>query len=118
MVGESLLEYLKTILDISNDTNTVLAGEEVENNIDNPDTPDTRLRKLLSYSEEKPTFSEIERQKIISAIDNIKIIDPACGSGAFPMGILHKLVSILQKLDPENKDWYNHQYQKAIKDTE
>jgi len=48
-------------------------------------------------------FLEEEEQKIISAIDEIKVLDPACGSGAFPMGVLHKLVSALQKLDPENK---------------
>ena len=52
------------------------------------------------------------------AIEKIKILDPACGSGAFPMGILHKLVLVLHKLDPENKYWYKLQYQKAIKETE
>ena len=29
---------------------------------------------------------------LITAIDEVKILDPACGSGAFPMGVLHKLV--------------------------
>jgi adenine-specific DNA-methyltransferase len=31
------------------------------------------------------------------------------------MGILHKLVYILQKIDPDNKQWYELQYQKALK---
>ncbi len=79
---------------------------------------DVRLRQLLSYSDEMPEFSDDERQKIISAIDNIKILDPACGSGAFPMGVLHKLVYALQKLDPENKYWHELQYQKALKESE
>ncbi len=77
-----------------------------------------RLRQLLSYSDEMPEFSDEETQKIIAAIDKIKILDPACGSGAFPMGILHKLVYALQKLDPENKHWHELQYQKALKETE
>ena len=34
------------------------------------------------------------------------MLDPACGSGAFPMGILHKLVWLLHKIDPENKKWF------------
>ena len=76
------------------------------------------LRQLLSYSDEVPEFSDDEKKEIISAIDNIKILDPACESGAFPMGILHKLVHALQKLDPENKYWYELQYQKALKESE
>lgn len=54
----------------------------------------------------------------ISAINDLKILDPACGSGAFPMGILQKMVQILQKLDPDNKHWREVQKQKAIKETE
>ncbi len=97
MVEESICEYLKTKL---------------------PDIDEGRIRLLLSYSEEIPEFTEEEKQRIISAIDNIKILDPACGSGAFPMGILHKLVFVLQKLDPENKYWHELQYQKALKESE
>ncbi len=83
-----------------------------------PDIKEEKIKKLLSYSEENPVFLEEEGQKIISAIDEIKVLDPACGSGAFPMGVLHKLVSALQKLDPENKYWYELQYQKALKESE
>jgi tRNA1(Val) A37 N6-methylase TrmN6 len=97
MVEESLREYLKTKL---------------------PDIGEDKLDILLSYSEEVPDFSDEEKQKIISAIDGVKIIDPACGSGAFPMGILHKLVYILQKIDPDNKQWRELQYQKALKSAE
>ncbi|OQA85918.1 MAG: Type IIS restriction enzyme Eco57I [Bacteroidetes bacterium ADurb.Bin234] len=83
-----------------------------------PEIEEEKIKLLFSYSEEISEFSEEEKQKIITAIDEIKILDPACGSGAFPMGILHKLVFTLQKLDPENKHWYDLQYQKALKETE
>ncbi|MCX8159281.1 MAG: N-6 DNA methylase, partial [Candidatus Pacearchaeota archaeon] len=63
------------------------------------------LNKLLDYSSEENPFDNKTTLKLINAIENIKIIDPACGSGAFPMGILHKLVLALHKLDPENKIW-------------
>ena len=55
--------------------------------------------------------SEIE--PMIQAIDELKILDPAVGSGAFPMGILNKLVLILKKLDPKNKLWKQQQIEQA-----
>ncbi len=39
--------------------------------------------------------------KIDSLLMNIKICDPAIGSGAFPMGMLHEIFSIRRKLYPE-----------------
>ncbi len=55
--------------------------------------------------------SEIE--PMVQAVDDLKILDPAVGSGAFPMGILNKLVLILKKLDPENKRWKQQQIDQA-----
>ncbi|MCK5507155.1 MAG: N-6 DNA methylase, partial [Desulfobacterales bacterium] len=70
---------------------------------------------LLSYSTEDHLFSKKEVKTIITALDNSKILDPACGSGAFPMGILHKLVYILSKLDPQNKQWKQRQIEKQTR---
>ena len=42
---------------------------------------------------------------LLDAIHASKILDPACGSGAFPMGVLQKLVYIIHKLDPDNEKW-------------
>ena len=55
--------------------------------------------------------SEIE--PMVQAVDDLKILDPAVGSGAFPMGILNKLVLILKKLDPQNKHWKQQQIEQA-----
>lgn len=71
------------------------------------------LRELLSYTEDNNPFSQKETAVLIKAIDECKILDPACGSGAFPMGILHKLVHILHKIDPQNKLWKERQIEKA-----
>ncbi|MCD4678563.1 MAG: N-6 DNA methylase [Desulfobacula sp.] len=73
---------------------------------------------LFAYTEKEHAFNGIEVKQIVKAVSEIKILDPACGSGAFPMGILHKLVFILTKLDPDNIVWRELQKQKAIKDTE
>ena len=97
MVDESLKTYFKTVL---------------------PDIPEESIELLLSYSDEVPNLTEEYRLKIAKAIDNLKIIDPACGSGAFPMGALHKLVHILQKIDPDNKIWYKIQLEEASKEAD
>ncbi len=67
---------------------------------------------LFAYTEKQHVFDEDEVDTLIEAIDSCKILDPACGSGAFPMGILHKLVYILTKLDPDNVKWKQTQLAK------
>lgn len=55
-------------------------------------------------------LTEEQINKIRSSLFEIKIIDPACGSGAFPMGILNKLVEIhvlLDKLSASTKSEHN-----------
>lgn len=94
MVDESLLLHLSGALESA----TSLSA-----------TTTDRLRSLLSYSHEPHGFNEAEIAALISAIDAIKVLDPACGSGAFPMGMLQKLVHILGKLDPRNQEWKSRQ---------
>ena len=65
----------------------------------------TRLRHLLGYREEAHRFSTPEAETLISTIEQLKVLDPACGSGAYPMGVLAKLVHVLRKLDPDNRLW-------------
>ncbi len=78
-----------------------------------PEDAETGLEILFAYTEREHAFTAKETKVLIEAIDNCKILDPACGSGAFPMGILHKLVHILHKLDPQNEQWKDRQIQKA-----
>lgn len=76
--------------------------------------PDARagLDILFAYTEKEHAFTPAEVATLIAAIDALKILDPACGSGAFPMGVLHKLVYILGKLDPDNDRWRQTQLAK------
>ena len=64
-----------------------------------------KIAKLLEYSDEPLELTETETDQIIGSLEDAKIVDPACGSGAFPMGILQKMVYILEKLDPNNERW-------------
>lgn len=81
MVDESLKQYLKSKTGLNDDI----------------------LNPLLSYSEDIEMRAD-DRLSIIQALDEIKVLDPACGSGAFPMGILQKMLLILQKVDPKAEE--------------
>ena len=73
-----------------------------------------KLLGLLNYA--KNECENIVKEKIaplVKAIADIKVLDPACGSGAFPMGVLNKLALALSKLDPKNKEWKKLQKQRA-----
>jgi adenine-specific DNA-methyltransferase len=61
--------------------------------------------QVLDYSREAELLTPADKGRIIDALHAIKVIDPACGSGAFPMGVLQKMVLILQKVDPESREW-------------
>ena len=54
---------------------------------------------------EMPSVKEYAKD-ILTALFKAKILDPACGSGAFPMGIMSAMVEILRTVDPDNKHWY------------
>ncbi len=76
-----------------------------------------RLRYLLDYEDAfddaNDLFEEEEAEGIVRAIADIKVLDPAVGSGAFPMGMLHKLTLALRRLDPGNKRWEALQKERA-----
>ena len=45
--------------------------------------------------------------------ENLKLLDPACGSGAFPIGALQKIVFILQQIDQDGQLWFHIQIKRA-----
>ena len=42
-----------------------------------------------------------EYKSIVERLKNVKVLDPACGSGAFPMGLLNKMVEVIERISPE-----------------
>ena len=114
MVDESLAAALAEKIapgagniDGNNDANND-AGDKPSKDENKPRLAE-RLRLLLDYAhpyEDAPDpFTSAERDAIVNAVANLKIIDPAVGSGAFPMGILHKLTLALRRVDPDNSRW-------------
>ena len=103
MVDEALVAYLR---------NHVPAHDG------DVDQLEARLRYLVAFSEgngdgQGHPMHPHEVDAVIAAIDNLTILDPACGSGAFPMGILQKLVLMLSKVDPGNQRWKARQLARA-----
>lgn len=79
------------------------AGSELK---DDEERLDALLHELVSYDPVNPLENYPNTAKIILRhLSECKILDPACGSGAFPMGVLQKMVHILHKLDPDNTVW-------------
>jgi len=91
MVEQSLEQYLLT---------KTAFGEE-------------KVNRLLGYGEDIEDFSTEEKMAAVTALKEIKVIDPACGSGAFLMGILHRMLAVLEKVDPRLELW-RAQYLKSL----
>ena len=96
MVDESLIAHLKRTV-----------GEELE----------PEYRKLVQYTDEKPNLTDDQKRQIMQSLYECKVLDPACGSGAFPMGMLQQMVHILGQLDPNNEQWKEMMLNNAISET-
>ena len=73
-----------------------------------------RLRYLLDYEDAGELFEEADTRAVIVAISNLKVLDPAVGSGAFAMAALQKLTLALRRLDPDNAVWQQLQKERAM----
>lgn len=121
MCQESLIEYLTTWFENKGYEVVAYIG------FDKPDQPklfsanEGRKGQLVMEADNKSTSKQIDRlliekllkkklddddKKLIKkhsaefhiALDNVKICDPAIGSGAFPMGLLHEIFTSKQTL--------------------
>ncbi len=75
-----------------------------------------KIRSLLRYDledDQAHIFTRIEQKEIVEAISNLTVLDPACGSGAFPIGVLQKIVFMLRLIDPDATLWVERQLKSA-----
>lgn len=96
MVDESLVAHLKRTV-----------GDELEE----------QYRQLMRYTDEKVPLTDAQRKQIMQSLYHCKVLDPACGSGAFPMGMLQQMVHILNRIDPDNEMWKEMMLNVAIDET-
>lgn len=57
------------------------------------------IEKLIYNQESDNDFARKNGRKILDTLKTLKILDPAIGSGAFPMGLLSEILSIHTTLD-------------------
>jgi len=76
MTQESLIEYLVTHL-----------GENAKDGI-----------SQFVKQKNKEVLSDIQLKEINRYLDDVKICDPAIGSGAFPMGLLHEIFALKERI--------------------
>ena len=96
MVDESLVAHLKRSV-----------GDEME----------PVLKQLVQYNDIEPELTACQKKAIMQSLYNCKVLDPACGSGAFPMGMLQQMVHVLNRIDPNNALWKEIMVENAISET-
>ena len=96
MVDESLVSHLKRTV-----------GDYLEE----------KYRHLMRYTDEDVSLTDDQKKQIMQSLYNCKVLDPACGSGAFPMGMLQQMVHILSRIDPDNTQWKEMMLNMAINET-
>lgn len=96
MVDESLIAHLKRTV-----------GERLE----------AEYRKLISYVDEEISLTAEQKLQVMESIYHCKVLDPACGSGAFPVGMLQQMVHILSQLDPTNEQWKKMMLDEAVNES-
>jgi hypothetical protein len=88
MCRESLREYLKTKLPEDEHRD-----HRLEQLIDRPD------KEFQDQDHNWRRDWKPYKEAIIEALDELKVLDPACGSGAFPIGMLQLLVRVYERLE-------------------
>lgn len=67
----------------------------------------TKIEKLFAPECVDNPFDKAETQNVRKALSEIKVLDPACGSGAFPMGVLLRLMELRQIVGHGHKNNYD-----------
>ena len=48
----------------------------------------------LIFHRDPTTLTQPQKSQILSALQSLKVLDPACGSGAFPIGLMQELLEL------------------------
>ena len=63
------------------------------------------VKALFADDFEYDESKKVWYQEIIDKLKAIKVLDPACGSGAFPIGMLNRIVQLLQNLKAQGSKY-------------
>ncbi len=94
----------KVIYEMVNDSLNLYLFKFIQQNYPEVNDAKKKLNELVYYN----LFDANDvafAQAVVHALDRYKVLDPACGSGAFPMGMLHRMVDLLKMVDTDNQKW-------------
>ncbi len=90
MCKQSLIEYLKTKL-----PDTANRDRRIEELV----TMDEATFRDQDHNKRRDWKKDLGQETVLKALDELRILDPAVGSGAFPMGMLNLLVKVYTRID-------------------
>lgn len=89
MCQQSLINYLSSNSDIDKEKlNNLMHFDEI---LGQKMTKDKKKRYMALWEGEKDVIDQV--------LDKIKIVDPACGSGAFLVGMMHEIINLRKILN-------------------
>jgi len=110
MVEQSISEYLKSNVTLSlskGETTDVIASEENQSTtLSHSELVSESHSQAIEdfvHTEEFPEQLKPYSTQILEKLNKVKVLDPACGSGAFPIGMLQKLIALKLRLSPFTK---------------
>jgi hypothetical protein len=71
-----------------------------------------KIRAVLTttkHDDLEHPLDSMDRTRLVNAISELRVLDPACGSGAFPIGMLQKLLWVITQVDPEGDEYLESQ---------
>ena len=110
MCKSTLLAYLAHKLTTSQQGDSAITPEDKSDQESKP-ALESSLKNLIFFNDPLPKEHKHHTDTILKALSDFKVLDPACGSGAFPMGMLQELTQILQTLDPDASSFLSLQPQ-------
>lgn len=94
----------KVIFEMVNDSLNLYLSKFISSKYSGIAEIKSKVNDLVYYNIHKNSDNDFE-QAVVDALDQYKVLDPACGSGAFPMGMLHRMVDLLKLVDGSNEKW-------------
>lgn len=95
MVDDSLEQYLQA--------KTKVATEKIK-----------ALITTDEFDDQDHPLTLAEQLSIIKSIRDLKFFDPACGSGAFPIGMLQKLLWVIEQIDSTGEKFLGEKATKVV----
>ncbi len=110
VLNEPLVEYKGTLFQHLEPQQTLMDFQDKKYNADNDRRREkikTNIAKLFSPDCPENPFDKEDTILVRKALSEITVFDPACGSGAFPMGVMLRLMELRQIVGHGHRNNYD-----------